>query len=331
MIPIPIDPMLDPVIRRLFATEGNKDILLGFLNAVLDHIASPLAVSIELVPPRNPRSSKEDKETEVDVRARDADGRIFQIEVQLDPGGPLTKRMIYGASVLYASTINKGDSYAQLKPVISIWLLRDRLPHNNGPKNPVSVYRLRDDDGKILHDYPVIVVIELQNWTKNATFKEELELWFYFFVHGKELSLADELPPFLQKEVFVKAVDEIKRFNDSLARRLAYNSRMDKLSWRRSLEEEAEARRQQDEAQRAQDEAQRAQDKAQRAQDKAYRLETDAIRQETDVMRDEIKRQQLEMKARLESMFRVLVESGKSPEEAANLLGIDPQDYGTNS
>ena len=315
--------MLDPVIKRLFATEGNKDILLGFLNAILDHIGCHRAVSIELVPPRNPRISKEDKETEVDVRAKDADGRIFQIEVQLDPGGPLTKRMIYGASVLYASTINKGDSYAQLKPVISIWLLRGRLPHNNGPQNPVSVYRLRDEDGKILHDYPVIVVIELQNWTNNANFKEELELWLYFFVHGKELSLADELPPFLQKEVFVKAVDEIKRFNDSLARRLAYNSRMDKLSWRRSIEEEAETKRQQDEARRQQDKEFRLQTESLRHETEALRHETEALRRETEAQRQQDKEFRLQTEARLALAFNALVESGKTPAEAAVLLGME--------
>ena len=106
-----IDPLIDMVFKILFGTEPNKDILLAFLNAVLAHLKIPQAVSVELVPPRNLRRSREDKETEVDVRARDASGRIFQIEVQLDPGGPLVQRMIYGTGLLYASTISKGEPY----------------------------------------------------------------------------------------------------------------------------------------------------------------------------------------------------------------------------
>jgi len=405
LLPLAIDPLIDMVFKILFGTESNKDILLAFLNAVLAHLNIPLAVSVELVPPRNLRRSKEDKETEVDVRARDATGRVFQIEVQLDPGGPLVQRMIYGTGLLYASTLSKGEPYSELKPVVSIWVLRDRIPNNPAPPSPVSEYRVRDADGNVLHEYPVIAVIELQNWIESANFKEELERWLYFFAHGEELSLADDLPPQLQSEVFVKAVKEMKRINDTLEQRLDYNSRMDKIRWKKDLEIIAEAQRKQDqerheaveaytkevedrrkevearrkevevrqkevevrnketeamrkaievrnkevearrkaiearnketeamrkaiEARNKETEAMRKAIEVQRQQDEAYRLETEAIRQEAERLQSENNQREANLKTRLETVFRALVESGKSPEEAAKLLGIDPQDSG---
>jgi len=124
------------------------------------------------------------------------------------------------------------SGYSELKPVVSIWVLRDRIPHNPAPPRPISEYRVRDADGRMLHDYPVIAVIELHNWTESAICKEEPERWLYFFAHGAELSLADDLPPQLQSEVSMKAVKEMKRINDTLEQRLAYNSRMDKIRWK---------------------------------------------------------------------------------------------------
>jgi hypothetical protein len=223
--------------------------------------------------------------------------------------------------------------------VVSIWVLRDRIPHNPAPLCAVRDYRVRDSGGNILHDYPVIAVIELQNWIESAFFKEELERWLCFFAHGEELSLADELPPSLRSEVFMKAVNEMKRINDSMEQRMAYNSRMDKIRWKKDLEIIAEAKRKEDEAQRKQDEAQRKQDEAQRKQDEAQRKQDEAFRQETEAMRQEVEarrteterlqreveQREAELKTKLETAFRGLVEAGQSPEDAAKLLGSDSQ------
>ncbi len=117
----------------------------------------------------------------------------------------------------------------------------------------------------------------------------------------------------------MKAVSEMKRINDSLARRLAYNSRMDKLSWSRSLEVEAEARRQQDEVQRQQDEVQR-------QQDEQFRLETVRMQQEADRKVQIALEIEAEMKGKLAIAFRRLLASGYREDEVVALLGIDPNE-----
>jgi len=86
------------------------------------------------------------------------------IDPLANPGGPLAERMIYGAGRLYASTLNKGESYSELKPAVLIWLLRDQLPHRHrSVSEAVCEYRFRDSRGSILGKYPVIVVMELKN------------------------------------------------------------------------------------------------------------------------------------------------------------------------
>ncbi len=144
----------------------------------------------------------------------------------------------------------RNSGYSELKPVVAIRVLRDRIPHNPAPPRPVSEYRDRDADGNVLHGYPLIAVIELQNWIESAISRRNWSGGSIFFAHGAELSLADDLPPQLPSEVFVKAVKEMKRINDTLEQRLDYNSRMDKIRCKKDLELIAEAKRQQDEAYR---------------------------------------------------------------------------------
>ena len=55
-------------------------------------------------------------------------------------------------------------------------------------------------------------------------FETVIDRWLYFFVHGKEFSVAATLPPPIRSEVFMKALQETKRFNDSWAKRMAYES-----------------------------------------------------------------------------------------------------------
>lgn len=314
--PIPIDPLVDPVFKALFGTEANKDILMSFLNAVLEAVRIPLAVSIELVPPRNIRGGSEAKETEVDVRAKDRAGRVFQIEVQLDSGGPLAERMIFGAGQLYASTLSKGDSYNELKPVVSIWLLRDRLPHRPREKRRVVTdYRYRDERGHALGPYPTLVVIELKNREENVSFEMDIERWLFFFAHGKELSLSAELPPEIQSEVFMKAVSEAKRFNDSWAKRMAYESHMDRIRWNNALKELAEEQRRRDEEQRHRDEEQR-------QKDQKFRQETERLAREAATAATAAVAQESALREKLANVFRNLVSSGMTPEEAARVLDL---------
>ena len=349
--PIPIDPLADCVFKALFGTESNKDILMDFLNAVLGAIGLPLAASVDLVPPRHLREHAETKETEVDVRAVDADGRAFQIEVQLESGGPLAQRMIFGAGRLHNSTLIKGRDYDQIKPAVSIWILRDRLPRRTPGFRSVSVYRYREADGETLDDYPTIVVIELKNWKEKDILVGEIERWLFFFKHGRELSLYEELPPELRSEVFMKAVKETKSFNDELFKRMAYDSYMDKVLWNRTMErrrrEEDERRKAEDaerarlDAERAREDERRQAEDAERAREDERRKAEDAERARLDAERaredgrlreedarlakgfEEIEARQAEIRRKLLLAYRALIDAGKTPEESAALLGTD--------
>jgi len=336
--PIPIDPLVDPVFKALFGTEENKDLLQDFINAVLERIDVPKAVTIELIPPRQLRRRALGKETEVDVRAKDAEGRVFQVEVQLDPGGALAERMIYGAGALYASTLEKGKDYSDLKPVVAIWLLRDRLPRGeDGPA--LTDYRIRSPDGRALGAYPIIVVIELKKWSQTSIIQDEIERWLYFFSHGKELSLSTELPRQIRSEVFMKAVNEAKRFNDSWTKRMAYMQWEDAVRWRLTKENEwkrrvesdkreiEESKQQLEEGKQQLEEGKhQLEESKQQLEERKHQLEEGKHRLEERERELARKTTELEAEAktRWEIARKALIDTGLSPEDAARLLGDAP-------
>lgn len=77
----PINPKVDCVFKALLGSEDNRALLIHFLNAMLvDDLPAPIT-EVEIINPYNERETFSDKLTIVDVKARDAARRLFQIEI----------------------------------------------------------------------------------------------------------------------------------------------------------------------------------------------------------------------------------------------------------
>jgi hypothetical protein len=141
----PIDPKVDCVFKALLGAEGNRRLLIHFLNAMLGgELAAPIT-EVEILNPYHEREFLSDKLSIVDVKARDQGQRQYQIEIQLLNVMGLPERIAYGWAELYRSQLKKGDGYDQLKPAYSLWLLGEAL----WPKRDEALhwFRLRDGQG----------------------------------------------------------------------------------------------------------------------------------------------------------------------------------------
>jgi len=107
-------------IKYLFGTEENKPILLAFINAVLSKTDFDLIVSVEILNPFNVKEFVGDKETVLDVKATDNNGRIYDIEVQAIGNSVFIHRSLYYWSVLYSSQLQESELYHLLTPTICI-------------------------------------------------------------------------------------------------------------------------------------------------------------------------------------------------------------------
>ncbi len=124
-----LDPRSDLVFKRIFGEH--PEILRSFLNAVLPLEEGGEIESLEYLPSEQVPVLPLLKRNIVDVRCRDAAGRHFIVEMQMNWTGAFLQRVLFGASQAFVRQLEKGEDYALLQPVIGLSLLDDIFDRDN--------------------------------------------------------------------------------------------------------------------------------------------------------------------------------------------------------
>ncbi|WP_426952330.1 Rpn family recombination-promoting nuclease/putative transposase [Bacillus mycoides] len=111
---------IDFAFKRLFGVEGNEDILIGFLNAVLQSSINEEITSLHLDDPHLPREQKDDKLSILDLRATLNNGIKINIEIQVRDKKDMIERSLFYWSGMYYSQMTQGMKYTELRPTICI-------------------------------------------------------------------------------------------------------------------------------------------------------------------------------------------------------------------
>ena len=90
-----INPIVDCVFKAILGSPKNKNLLVHFLNAILERKKGSLIRSVAIKNPYNEREFIGDKLTAVDVKAIDEKGRNYQIEIQTAIHAALPARILY--------------------------------------------------------------------------------------------------------------------------------------------------------------------------------------------------------------------------------------------
>ncbi|MDH4127336.1 MAG: Rpn family recombination-promoting nuclease/putative transposase, partial [Spirochaetota bacterium] len=77
-----VKPYSDIFVKYLFGSQGNEDILLHFINAVLSDSELKRVSDVAILNPFNLQSFSKDKLSILDVKARDETDRLYNIEIQ---------------------------------------------------------------------------------------------------------------------------------------------------------------------------------------------------------------------------------------------------------
>lgn len=124
-MPLGIRPTVDFAFKKIFGSPQNSAALIGLLNAILD-LEEPI-VGVEILNPFNYQEFADGKLIVLDVRCKDSAGRMLNVEMQVSIIRELLERMVYYASRMYSGQLSTGDSYAKLRPAISICLLTRKI------------------------------------------------------------------------------------------------------------------------------------------------------------------------------------------------------------
>ena len=194
-----LPPKMDFVFKRIFGNENHPNVLISFLNAVLNPV-DPIK-SVRLKDTTIEKSHLEDKYSRLDVKAMTNKGEHINIEIQLKDEYNMIKRSLYYWSKLYEGQLENGENYQKLSRTICINLLDFNLLNHDKFH---SAYRLKDcETNEELTDVMELHFIEfkkMKNVKRVEEVKNKLEAWLYF-INQPDSELVQEL----EKDVNVPA------------------------------------------------------------------------------------------------------------------------------
>ncbi|MEW5803173.1 MAG: Rpn family recombination-promoting nuclease/putative transposase [bacterium] len=205
------DPRSDYAFKRIFGNDRAHDILISFLNAVMDLKGERRIKSVIILNPYEAPKIKELKHSFLDVKCTDHRGVHYVVEMQVEYVKGFIKRIIYNSSKAYVNQIERGENYPRLNQVISINIL-DFIMFEDSCVGYLSHHVVKEaKTNQSYIDEISYYFIELPKFTrKEDELENDLERWVFFLKNAGSL---DYIPQSLQVEVFKKAFDIASRSN----------------------------------------------------------------------------------------------------------------------
>jgi predicted transposase/invertase (TIGR01784 family) len=176
-----VDPKNDVAFRKIFGDENKKEILISFLNNILEFADTKKEIiDITIKNPYQVPKLKELKETILDIKAVDKRNIHYIIEMQMFHTTAFEKKVLYYVSKSYYQQLNKAEQYPKLNQVIFLGFLNFKL----FKKNPDYATRhlILDEKTNENHfqDFELNFV-ELTKFTKTLEeLKDIKDKWIYF-------------------------------------------------------------------------------------------------------------------------------------------------------
>ncbi|MDT8425220.1 MAG: Rpn family recombination-promoting nuclease/putative transposase [Methyloprofundus sp.] len=193
-----LDVKTDFAFKKVFGSADSKDILLSFLNAVIDFPHQQKIKDLTIVDPYSIPMLKGMKDTYVDVKAvLDNDTQVI-IEMQVLNHEGLEKRILYNAAKNYSIQLKKGDAYELLNPVIALTITDFLFFPNN--EHLISHFKLIEKNRFIEYaDDIELIFIELPRFKKSEQELQTLQdKWLYFIKNAGSL---EYIPHDIDKEI----------------------------------------------------------------------------------------------------------------------------------
>ncbi len=182
------DPTSDIAFKKVFGNEQKTDILISFLNAVLDLSGDKAIAELTILNPYQAPKISLLKETNLDVRATTNGGVTFIVEMQVEKQDYFAKRALYYTAKAYVSQIAKAEQYPKLNQVIFVGIMDftlfetpDYLSRHLLLNEKTHTQEVRDLE---------LNFIELPKFTlSERELRTVIEKWVYFFKHAGDLTM----------------------------------------------------------------------------------------------------------------------------------------------
>jgi predicted transposase/invertase (TIGR01784 family) len=201
-----LNPKNEIVFKRLFGTEKNKDLLIDFINSI---VQGKNVSSIQFLKTQKDLSVDiaYKKESIIDVLCQDKDGSQYIIQMQVAKQKWFAKRAQFYAANAYSNQIQIGEEYHKLKEIIFI-AITDFIMFPE-KKEFLSNHVILDEEIKT-NDFS-FTFLELPKFNKKEKeLENKAEKWFYFIKYAPNISFEEMKDLIGQDQILQKAFGEIK-------------------------------------------------------------------------------------------------------------------------
>ncbi len=213
----------DYVFKKLFGEE--PDILMDLLNSILDLPSEQTIKELTVLNPEIPKELVSEKTSIFDIRALNQNGEQIIIEMQAFPQYFFVQRALFYWAKTYASQLEKGDNYQQLKKVYSINFLDFNLIDTKEYHTVFDIISRDNTDIQLTEDFEMHF-LEIKKFPNTTAFTDKLDIWMYI-INNTEMIEENVMKTIVDKQPVMKQVFD----------------RLDKMSMNKTLLTEYEIRK----------------------------------------------------------------------------------------
>ena len=190
-----IDVRTDFAFKKVFGSKESKDILMSFLNAMLDFGKNPI-VDLTIINPYQMPSIDGLKETYVDIKAQLESGSTVIIEMQVYNQTGFGQRILSNLAKAYSTQLLPGDQYVKHNPVIALTVTDFMMFKEEALASSVITRFQFIETAHLIH-YPYnemeMVFVELPKFEKTESeLVSTADKWLFFIKQAGRLTAVPE-------------------------------------------------------------------------------------------------------------------------------------------
>ncbi len=220
-----LDPKSDVAFKKLFGNMAHKNIVISFLNSVLERSETTQIIDVVINDPANVPDNISIKYSIVDVRCTDQNGHKYIVEMQVVREKDYAARAQYYSALTLSKQLAPRSSYDELVPVYFIGILDFKLFEESDYLTHHLILNKKTHTQSLKH--LEFHFIELNKFNKTETqLNNILDKWIFFL---KNADLLPKIPTALQQPNFTDAFDLLAQSNWSNQEMLQYEKYLDAL------------------------------------------------------------------------------------------------------
>ena len=217
-----LNPYTDFGFKKLFGEEGNKDLLIDFLNQLLP--AKHQITELHFGNPEHIGSLPFLRKAIFDIYCKGVNGEDFIVEMQKEKLEYFKDRSLFAVSFPIQEQAKKGEWNFKLQHIYLIAILDFKYDEKEEIQKFQRYVQLKDQDGDLFYEKLHFKFLQMPLFLKTETELEtRFDKWCYFL---KNLDTFDHIPAILNEPIFEKAfhiaeiggmsLEEYKVYTESL-------------------------------------------------------------------------------------------------------------------